>query len=345
MNNIKTLGIDIAKTIFQLHGVDHAGKCVLKKRLSRKKLNEFVANLMPCTILMEACGGANYWARQFTALGHTVRLISPQFVKPFVKSNKNDSNDAEGLVEAGSRPSMRFVSPKTVAQQDIQAVHRIRERLMTQRTALMNQMRGLLLEYGIAIPQSQAALRRHVPLCLEEAENELTTLTRELINTLFDELLLLGDRIAIYDKKLDQIFKSNEACQRIAQIEGVGPVTATAIVSDLGNPRDFKNGRHYAAYLGLVPRQHSSGHKQHLLGISKRGDNYLRKLLVHGGRSALLAASKKQDKKSQWLQSLKERRGFNRACVALANKNARTIWALLAHQATYQANYAVGTMS
>lgn len=345
MDNLKTLGIDIAKTVFQLHGVDHSGKCVLKKRLSRGKLRVFVANLPPCTILMEACGSANYWTRQFTPLGHTIRLISPQFVKPFVKNNKNDGNDAEGLVEAGSRPSMRFVSPKTIEQQDIQSVHRIRERLITQRTGLMNQMRGLLIEYGVVIPQGQAALCRAVPFCLENAGNELTPLTRELIQTLYDELIMLNDRIAIYDKKLDQIFKSNEACRRIAQIEGIGPVTATAIVSDLSNPQDFKNGRHYAAYLGLVPRQHSSGHKQHLLGISKRGDKYLRKLLVHGGRSALLASGKKQDKKSQWLQALKERRGFNRTCVALANKNARIIWSLLAHDTKYEANYHLVSMS
>lgn len=274
MDNIKLLAIDIAKTIFQRHGINQAGKAVLKKRLNRSKLLEFIANLPSCTIVMEACGSSNYWARQFQKLGHEVKLISPQFVKPDVKGNKNDGNDAEGIAEAGSRPDMRFVSLKTVEQQDIQSVHRIRERLVSQRTGLMNQLRGLLAEYGLIIPQGQAALRRLLPEFSEDAENELTTLTRTLCQECSEELQALNKRIKSCDQKIDQIFSANESGQRIAKIEGIGPITATAIVSDLGDPGCFKNGRHFAAYLGLVPRQHSSGGKKQLLGISKRGGGY-----------------------------------------------------------------------
>lgn len=335
MENISLLAIDIAKNIFQLHGMDKVGKVCFKKRLTRPKLLEYVANLPICTVVMEACGGSNYWARQFQRFGHKVKLISPQFVKPFVKGNKNDGNDAEAIAEAASRPQMRFVSLKTVEQQDTQSVHRIRERLISQRTSLMNQIRGLLLEYGFAIPQGQASLCRCLAEFLEETENELTPLTRTLSRELYDELQDLNKRIKGYDDKIHHLFVQNESCQRLSKIEGIGPITATAIVSDLGDPNHFKNGRHYAAYLGLVPRQFSSGNKQKLLGISKRGDSYLRKLLIHGARACLFAIGTKQDKRSCWLRGLKERCGVNRTCVALANKNARIIWSLLFHHTEY----------
>lgn len=336
MENINLLAIDIAKSVFQLHGVDKVGNVMLKKRLTRTKLLETIANIPSCLIVMEACGGANYWARQFKKLGHEVKLISPQFVKPFVKGNKNDGNDAQAIAVAASRPDMRFVSLKTVEQQDIQSLHRIRERLVGQRTALMNQIRGLLIEYGLIIPKGEAALRRCLPDFLEDAENELSCFTRELIQDLYEELTELTKHIKRYDQKIQVIFANHPVCQRIAKIEGIGPITATALIFDLGDPKNFKNGRHYAAYLGLVPRQYSSGHKQMLLGISKRGDGYLRKLLIHGARSALLSIGEKKDKRSCWLRELKERRGMNRTCVALANKNARIIWSLVAHDTDYK---------
>jgi len=245
MDNITLLAIDIAKNVFQLHGVGKTGKAQLKKQLSRSKLAEFTANLSVCTIVMEACGGANYWARKFIAQGHTVKLISPQFVKPFVRGNKNDSNDARAIAEAASRPDMKFVSIKTVEQQDIQGLHRIRERQMAQRTAIMNQIRGLLAEYGIVVAQGESVLRRRLPEILEDAENELTSFSRTLFEELYQELKTLSENIAKSDKHIKQLFKDNEACQRIAQIPGVGPITATAIIGDLAQPDLFKNGRHY----------------------------------------------------------------------------------------------------
>jgi len=337
MENVTLLGIDIAKNIFQLHGVDGKGRAVLRKRLTRDKLSETIANLPPCTIVMEACGGANHWCRRFTALGHITKLISPQFVKPFVKTNKNDRNDSEAICEAASRPSMRFVSPKSIEQEDIQLLHRVRSRLIQERTALVNQIRGLLIEFGIIIPQGINKVRKEIPEILENAENELSYSSRAIFSDLYEELLEKDKRINNYDKKIEAIFKTNSMCQKISQIEGVGPMSATAIVATIGDPKVFKNGRHFAAYLGLVPRQSSSGNKERLLGISKRGDIYIRTLLTHGGRTVVRhVGTKKDDKRSNWIKELKERRGANRAAVAVANKNARIIWALLAKNEEYR---------
>lgn len=336
MNKITLLGIDLAKNVFQLHGVDQKGKAVLKQKMSRAQLGKFIANLPVCTIAMEACGGAHYWARKFQRFGHEVKIISPQFVKPFVKTNKNDAHDAQAITEAASRPDMRFVPIKNVAQQDIQSVHRVRERLICQRTALGNQIRGLLAEYGIVVAQGIAQLKKQLPFILEDAENELTPKMRELCAELYEELQLLEDRIGRYEIKIQEIFKSHPVCQKLAQIEGIGPLTATILLTVLSNPTLFKNGRHFAAFLGLVPRQHSSGGKQHLMGISKRGDKYLRRLLIHGARSVIQRVDNKTDHRSHWLKQLKARRGYNRACVALANKNARIIWALIANDSVYK---------
>ncbi len=335
MSKITLLAIDIAKSIFQLHGIDKRGKGILRKTLKREELPTYIANLEQCTIVMESCGGANYWARKFRQLGHEVKLISPQFVKPFVKTNKNDSNDAQGIAEAASRPDMRFVPIKGLEQQDIQCIHRIRERLIKQKIALSNQMRGLLLEYGIAITKGFSSHKKNIPNILEDAENELTCIAREICSELYEELFSLEKRIAVYDKKIEKIYRENEVCKKLSKIEGVGPVIATAILTVLSDPKLFKNGRHFAAFLGLVPRQHSSGGKQRLLGISKRGDVYLRKLLIHGARSALLRIDKKTDRRSEWLKQLKIRRGNNRTSVALANKNARVIWAMVANDDIY----------
>jgi transposase len=336
MENLTLLGIDIAKNVFQLHGVDEKGNAVLRKRLTRTKLVEFITKLSLCTIVMEACGGANYWYRKFKSMGHEVKLISPQFVKPFVKTNKNDRNDSEAICEAASRPSMRYVSPKNVEQEDMQALHRVRSRLVAEKIALANQIRGLLAEYGISMPQGINKLRKSLPEILEDAENELSHSGRQLFADLYEEIREKDKNVKKYDAKMEQIFKQNESCQKIAKLEGIGVITATAIVSAIGDPKIFKNGRHFSAFLGLVPRQSSSGNKQNLLGISKRGDTYLRTLLIHGARSVIKCVGPKTDSRSQWIKSLIERRGTNRAAVAVANKNARIIWALLAKEEIYR---------
>lgn len=336
--NITTLGIDLAKNIFQVHGVDHQGKALLKKQLSRKKLVEFIANLPKCKIAMEACGSANYWARQFMSYGHEVKLISPQFVKPFVKGSKNDRNDAEAIVEAASRPHMRYVSPKTVEQQDMQSLLRLRDGCMQMRTKLSNQLRGLLSEYGIVMPEGVNHLHKTFREVIgsTEADNKLTEICKELLQMQYNLLLKVEEQIESYDQKLNAIVKSNEACQRIKEVEGIGIVTAVAVVSAMGNPHDFKNGRHFAAFVGLVPRQDSSGGRNRLLGITKRGNPYVRQLFVHGARSVVMYAHKKKDKRSVWVNQLKCRAGSNRATVAVANKNARIVWALLKSQEAYR---------
>lgn len=336
MSKLTTLGIDLAKNVFQLHGVDAQGKQVLSSRLSRSELLSSLANLPACTIIIEACSGAHYWSRQFKALGHEVKLISPQYVTPYVKHNKNDKNDSAAIVEAGTRPHMQFVPAKSIEQQDIQCLHRIRSRLVGERTALVNQIRGLLSEYGLVVAQRISKLRQALPLILDDATNELTSIGREVFADLYHQLHRVDEQIKTYDVRLERVFKQSEACQRIATIPGVGLLTATALVSSIGEAKVFKNGRHLAAFLGLIPRQHSSGNKQRLLGISKRGDTYLRTLLVHGARSALRVVHQKSDKRSLWAVKLKQRAGDNKACIALANKNARTVWALLTRQEMYQ---------
>ena len=286
---------------------------VLTERLTRKELMAYIAKLPVCTIIMEACSSSQYWARQFRRLGHEVKLISPQYVKPFVKRHKNDKHDAAAIVEAGTRPDMHFVPTKSIEQQDIQCLHRVRSRLVAERTALANQIRGLLAEYGIVIAQGVHHLRKQLPLILEDAENELTVLGREVFADLYQHLVEVDRRISQYEAKLTQVFKASEACQRIATVPGVGILTATAMVASIGDAKVFKHGRHLAAFLGLVPNQHSSGNKQRLLGISKRGDTYLRMLLVHGARAALRVAHKKDNAPSRWAVNVKSRAGENKA--------------------------------
>jgi transposase len=285
---------------------------------------------------MEACGGAQYWAREFQQLGHTVKLMSPQFVKPYVKGNKNDSRDAEAICEAVSRPHMRFVPLKTVESQDIQAIHRMRSRLIAERTALGNQVRGLLAERGIVLAQGLTRLRQQLPTIVEDEGNALTPLSREVMRELYEELVALEERIARADRLVQRVFVQNAHCQKLAQVEGIGPVVATALVAAVGNAREFTNGRHLAAWLGLVPRQCSSGGKERLLGISKRGDRYLRTLLIHGARATVHRARRKTDARSRWIISLEQRRGKNIATVAIANKNARIAGALLTSDAEYR---------
>jgi transposase len=327
--NTKVLGIDIAKNTFQLHGVDGPGKAVLKKRLSRNRLAASVANLPERLIVMESCGGANYWARVFQRSGHSVKLISPQFVKPFVKTNKNDANDAEAIVEAASRPSMNFVPIKQVEQQDIQSIHRVRSRIVKNRTALINEIRGLILEYGIIVTPGAARVKRSLCAIIADRTNELTPLSRDCMQDLYDELVEVEGRLKRLDKKIRQLCQQNETCRRILKVPGVGELTATAMIAAVPNASEFNNGRHMAAWLGLVPRQSSSGDKRVLLGISKRGDRYLRTLLIHGARSALSHYKNTDNDYGRWLTGKRARLSFNKAAVALANKNARIIWSLL----------------
>ena len=339
-NNVKNplavLGIDIAKQSFQLHGVDCNGVTVLRKTLNRKKLCSFIAKLPVCTIGIEACGGANHWARVFQGFGHTVHMMAPQFVKPYVKSNKSDAADAEAICEAVQRPTMRFVPAKSVAQQDLQSLHRIRSQAVARRTAQANQIRGLLMEYGLVIPQGIVYIRKSIPAMLEDGENELTAMFRELLSDLYDEMVHLDTRIKTLENKLKALCSQNEDCQRLLTIPGVGLLTATALVAAIGDINAFKNGRELAAWLGLVPRQHSTGGKPTLLGISKRGDTYLRTLLIHGGRTVVRVADKHRDQRSQWVRQLDARRGKNISAVAVANKNARVAWALLSQKTTFQ---------
>ena len=333
MKKVTTLGIDLAKNSFQLHGVDDEGKVTLRKKVSRSQLSSIIVNLPKCLIGMEACSGASYWAREFINYGHEVKLISPQFVKPYVKSNKNDANDAEAICEAIGRPSMRFVPIKTLEQQDIQSIHRIRSRLIKEKTALMNSVRGLLHEYGISIPQGVSSLRKKLA---ELMDAEITATTLFFCKDIYEELLEKEEKIKKYNCKIEEIFNANEICKKIETVPGVGKQTATIIFTAIGNGTEFKNGREFAAYLGLVPKQSSTGGKTRLLGISKRGDKYIRSLLVHGARSVVLHSSKKEDKRSVWVNSLKERKGFNKTTVAIANRNARIIWAIVHNKTEYK---------
>lgn len=341
MKPIRVLGIDLAKRSFQLHGVDSTGHKVLGKKMGRQRLREMAATLPPCIVAMEACGGAHAWARLFAAHGHEVRLIAPQFVKPFVKSNKNDAADAEAICEAAQRPSMRFVAVKTVRQQDLQSLHRARSLAVQTRTAQINQVRGLLLEYGIEIPQGRATARARLPEILEDAENGLTPAFRGLLHGLWEELCHLDERVEHYTRLITEAAQADEQAQRLCSIPGIGPMVATALIAAVGNITAFKNGRELAAWLGLVPRQRSTGGKERLLGISKRGNVYLRALLIHGARSVMVYADKKADAVSRWALSLKGRRHINVAVVALANKITRIAYALLKSGGIYRP----GTMS
>lgn len=338
---IKRIGFDLAKYIFEVHAVDHDEKVVLRKTLRRDDVAQFFAELEPCVVGMEACCGSHYWARVLTDLGHEVRLISPQFVKPYVKSNKNDRNDAEAICEAIGRPSMRFVPPKSPEQLEIQAVHRIRQRVVANRTRLVNQVRGLLGEHGIVVPRDINRIRRTLSEIKDGQSVGFGELFVEMLRDIREELIELDARLAGYNRRIKSLFRSNEMCQRIGQIEGIGPITATALVAAVGDKSCFKNGRQFAAWLGLVPKQHSSGGKARLFGISKRGDRYLRTMLIHGARAVLGRSAGKTDKRSQWINRMRERRHPNVVAVALANKNARIVWALLSTDQEYRWGHTV----
>jgi transposase len=363
---ITTIGIDLAKNVFQLHGVDQQGHTVLRRALKRAEMLAYFVKLEPCLIGMEACGSAHHWARQLGQYGHTVKLMAPQFVKPYVKTNKNDANDAEAICEAVSRPNMRFVPIKNVDQQAVLSLHRARQSFIKARTAQANQIRGLLSEYGIIIPPGIGNIAKRIPIILENTDNDLPSTMCTLMRGLLAHLKTLEAQIDAIDETLLNGHKQNEASQRLCQLCGVGPLTASAIIATVGDAKNFSNAGQFAAWLGIVPRQQSSGGKQTLLGMSKRGDTYIRTLLIHGARAAIryvdgasqpsIAGTnidKRADKRAgktnsklapttrQWLESMLRRRHKNVAAVALANKNARIIWALLSKGSRYRPDYAV----
>lgn len=330
MEKITTVGIDLAKRVFSLHGVDDLGRVGLRRMVCRDKLMETVAALPPCLIGMEACSGAHEWARRFQALGHTVRLMAPKFVMPYRKGGKNDGNDAEAICEAVRRPNMRFVPVKSAEQQALLAVHRARRGFIVERTATINRLRGLLSEFGVVLPLRAVTVRRQA---LQAAE-PLPDLARRAVGDLLEHLRLLDERIMAYDRQIESQARLSEPAQRLMTIRGIGATTALAIVATIGNGHEFANGRQFAAWIGLTPRQHSTGGKARLGHISKQGDTYLRGLLVQGARSVLHTAAAHQDKLSRWVISVQQRRGYYRTLVAIANKNARIAWALLAKNQT-----------
>jgi transposase len=339
MKNIKTIGLDLAKSVFQLHGVDERGREVLRKTLKRGEVATFFARLRPCVIGIEACGSAHFWARKLSELGHTVKLMAPQFVKPYVKTNKNDARDAEAICEAVARPNMRFVPIKTVEQQALLAVHRVRQGLVSARTAQSNQIRGLLSEFGIVMPKGISSLERQMPQILADPENGLLGSSRELFARLYSHFKELSRQVYELEQQIKAWHRESAASQRLEEVPGIGPLTASALAATIGDAKAFKSGRQLAAWLGLVPRQSSSGGRERLLGISKRGDTYLRTLLIHGARSVLQRLKQHTDQAQGWLARLVARRNPNVAAVALANKNARIVWALLVHGRNYQREY------
>jgi transposase len=333
-----TIGIDLAKNVFQVHGVNASGQVFVRKKLKRSELMKFITNLPTQSLIgIEACGSAHYWARRFREHKHTVKLIPPQYVKPFVKSNKNDQNDAEAICEAVGRPNMRFVPEKSIEQQDIQAAHRIRSRLVASRTALVNEARGLLSEYGVVIPLGVVQFRKgFAQLICRDNENGLTLFLKQLMAELYTEFCDLELRIKNCEKQIQCVFKASEVAQRLEGIPGIGVLAATALMAAVGDAKVFKNGRQMAAWLGLVPRQHSSGAKTRLLGISKRGDVYIRMLLIHGARNVVRYARDKTDKRSEWIKSKEITIGKNKTAVAVANKNARLVWKLMYSGESYK---------
>lgn len=336
---ITTIGMDLAKNVMQVHGVDAHGKTALRKQLKRDQVLPFFANLEACLVGVEACGSAHYWARKLAELGHTVKLMAPQFVKPYVKTNKNDAADAEAICEAVRRPNMRFVPLKSAEQQGVLALHRARQGFVKARTAQANQIRGLLSEFGIVIAQGIAQIAKRLPEILEDGENGLPSRFRRLLERLSEQLRELDRQVGELEREIQLWHRDNKASRKLAEIPGIGPITASALVASIGDARNFDNARQFTAWVGLVPRQHSSGGKPTLLGISKRGDVYLRTLLIHGARAVIRHLQRRVHQPDSWLKRLLGRRNKNVAAVALPNKNARIAWALLAHDREFQPDY------
>ena len=333
---LHTLGIDLGKTVFHMVGLSARGEVVVRKKVSRSQLLQFTANLKVALIGMEACGGAHFLGRALREQGHQVRLMPAQYVKAYVKTNKNDFIDAEAIAEAVARPRMRFVPIKTDEQLDMQSLHRVRERWVMRRTAVVNQIRGLLLERGITLRRGRRHVDAALPGILEDAESKISGALRMLLLQLKMELDQLAIRIDEADGVMEQASRENDACRRLVSIPGVGPVTATAIIAAIGNGAAFHKGREFSAWVGMVPREDSTGGKQRLLGISKRGNDYLRRLFVQGARTLMMRRSKHNWGLGPWLEKLVARKHHNVAAIALANKLARTAWAVLAKGELYR---------
>jgi transposase len=334
---IRSVGIDLGKTTFHLVALDDNGKALLKKKFTQKQLITFTANMQTSLIGMEACGGAHFLGRALRAQGHDVKLIPAQFVKPFVKSNKNDFLDAEAIAEAVDRQNMRFVPIKTDDQLDLQALHRVRDRLIARRTSVINQLRAFLLERGLVFAKSPAKLRERMPEILENADEDLTPRMRNLLAMLWNEWKDLELQIEEMNDEVERIASSDAGCMRLRQIPGIGPLVATAIVAAIGNGAAFHKGREFAAWLGIVPRQYSTGGKARLYGISKRGNNYLRKILIHGARAVVLRSKRDRIAMGAWMTALEARAPRNVLIVATANKLARIAWAVLSSGQDYRA--------
>lgn len=330
---IHVIGIDLGQNVFHLAAMNDE-QVVARKRLSRSQLLTFMANLPACLVGMEACCSSHWLGRKLREQGHEIRLIPAQFVRPFVKSNKNDAADAEAIAEAVQRPTMRFVPIKTEDQLDLQAVHRVRERLVARRTAVVNQVRALLLERGLAYRQGRAYLRQQIPTILEEPQ--LSPRIRWLLHLLWEEWNGLERQIDELNQEVKNVAADDAACQRLLEIPGVGPQIATTIVASVGNGSAFRRGREFAAWLGLVPRQHSTGGKPRLLGISKRGNSYLRKLFVHGARAVITRSKRENHPLGRWIDELASWVHRNVLIIALANKLARISWAVLNRGETYR---------
>lgn len=340
MSKITTIGLDLAKQVFHAVMCNQWGKVLAKKKLSRNKLLAFFAQQEACVVGMEACATSHHWARELTALGHEVRMVPAQHVKAYLRGNKNDYNDALAIAEAARNPEMRLVTLKTEAQQDLQSLFRVRDLSIKTRTALCNQMRGLLAEYGIIIPKSINALRRRLPEILEDAENGLSDAFRRLLADSYTQLGEVEKHIQTYDSEIDAYCNRTDACVRLQSIPGFGPKVAGLFYCVIGDGHVFRRGRDVSASLGVVPGQHSTGDKPVLLGISKRGDRRLRVLLVQGARNVVKHAVNKDDSLSRWINRIRKERGFHKAAVALANKMARIGWAVLHDNTVYQPDFA-----
>lgn len=330
-DQVALVGLDIAKSVFQVHAADRNGKPIFRKKLKRDEVEPFFRALPPCHVGLEACPGGHHWARTLRRLGHDVRLLPAQYVRPYVKTNKNDAADAEGICEAMTRPTMRFVPIKEEKQQEILVLHRVREMLLRQRTQLINGIRGHLTEFGIVGPQRAHHMRLLIGVIRDQTDNRLPMAARRALLHLVEQLEQVAKKLDTIDKDLVALARQDDACRRLMTIPGVDVVIATAIIAPTRDPSDFKSGRHFSAWLGLVPRQSSTGGVDRLGGISKRGNGYLRRLLIHGSRSIMRWRSKSWI----WLAKLRSRRPANVATVAVANKTARVIWAMLRYGGVY----------
>jgi transposase len=333
---VHVIGIDLGKNWFHLVAMDERGKPVFRKKLNRAQLLEFAATVPVCIVAMESCPGSQYWGRRFYEAGHTLRIVPAQFVKPYLKSNKNDFNDAEAIAEAASRGTMRYVALKSLDQLELQALHRVRQRLIVERTATVNQMRALLLEHGLVIPVGRALFAKRLPYVLEEGENALSLRLRALITRLRQRWLVLDEEIDVASAEIGQVARDCALCKRVSSVPGVGPVISTALIAAVGNAQAFKRARDLSAWLGLVPKQYSTGGKSNLGGISKRGNSYLRMLVIQGARALMIHMKRDQSRLGLWLRAIEQRSHPNIALVALANKIVRICWKVLTSDQGYR---------